>query len=87
MEGAQLRACELRAHRVDLLDADAVLARDRAADLDAKLEDARAEGLGAFEIAGFVRIEEDQRMQIAVAGMEDVRAAQAVLLRELGDLA
>ena len=32
------------------------------------------------ELAGLVGVEQDQRMQVAVAGVEHVRAAQAVLL-------
>src|SRR5579862_5325950 len=78
---------ELRAHAADLLDAHAVLAGDRAADIDAKLEDAIAELDGAFTIAGLVRVEQDQRMQIAVSGVEHVRAWQPVFARPRLDLA
>ncbi len=45
MEGLQFRGRELHAHLVDLLDADAVLAGDGAADCDAQLQDLGAEGL------------------------------------------
>ena len=57
---------------VDLLDADAVLAGDRAAHVDAQLEDLGAEVLGALELAAVVRVEQDQRMQVAVARVEHV---------------
>src|SRR5437868_15273701 len=40
VEGGDLRRPELHAHLPQLLHADAVLARDRAAHLDAELEDA-----------------------------------------------
>ncbi len=76
---------ELHAHRVDLLDADAMLAGDGAADLHAQLQDLGAEMLGAVEFAGLVGVEQDQRMQVAVAGMEHVGAAQAVLDLHVGD--
>ena len=44
-----------------------------------------AERLGLLQLAGLVGVEQDQRMQVAVAGVEDVRAAQAELLRQLLD--
>src|SRR5512134_3978984 len=84
-EALELRAGELRAHLVDLLDADAVLAGDRAADLDALLEHLAGELLGAMQLVRVVRVEQDQRVQVAVAGVEDVRAAQAVLALQFGD--
>ena len=64
---------------------DAVLAGDGAADLDAQLEDLAAERLGALQLVRVVGVEQDQRMQVAVAGVEHVGAAQAVLLLHLGD--
>ena len=70
-------------HQVALLDADAVLAGQHAADLDAEPQDVGAESLGRLELARLVGVIEDQRMQIAVAGMEDVGDAQPVLLRQL----
>ena len=72
-------------HQVALLDADAVLAGEHAADLDAELEDLGAELLGLVELARLVGVVEDQRMQVAVAGMEHVGDAQAVVLRQLAD--
>ena len=70
-------------HQIALFDADAVLAGEHAADLDAQPQDIGAELLGAFELAGIVGVVEDQRMQIAVAGMEHVGDAQAVFRRHL----
>src|SRR4051812_44948764 len=49
-------------HQVALFDADTVLAGEHAADFDAKLEDLRAERLGARELAELVGVIEDQRM-------------------------
>ena len=67
-------------HQVALLDADAMLAGQHAADLDAEPQDVGAEFLGVLELAGLVGVEQDQRMQIAVAGMEHIDDAQAVCL-------
>ena len=49
-----------------------MLASEHAADLDAKLEDLGTERLSAREFVRLVGIVEDQRMQVAVAGMEHV---------------
>ena len=51
-----------------------------AADLDAEPQDVGAERLGALDFAGLVGVVEDQRMQIAVAGMKHIGDAEAVLL-------
>ena len=67
---------ELVAHQVALLDADAVLAGEAAADLDAELQDLGAGFLGLLQLARLVDVEEDQRVQVAVAGMEDVGDAR-----------
>src|SRR5436309_2695082 len=69
---------ELHTHRAQLLDAHAVLAGDGAAQAHAGLEDVGAEALAAMQLIGIVGVEEDQRVQVAVAGMEHVDAAQAV---------
>ena len=74
---------EHRRHQVALLDADAVLAGQHAADLDAEPQDVGAERLGALEFARLVGVVEDERMQVAVAGVEHVGDAQAVFLRQL----
>src|SRR5690348_8098016 len=73
-------------HEVALFDANAVLARQHAADLDAKTQDVRAEFLSALELARLVRIVKDERVEVAVAGVKDVGAAQPVLLRELAHM-
>src|SRR5579883_1275298 len=78
MEDLELAPAELHAHLLDLLHADAMLAADAAAFAHAELENLAAEGLRPGEFVRDVGIEEDQRVQIAVAGMEDVGAAQAV---------
>jgi hypothetical protein len=62
-----------------------MLAGDRAADRDALLQHLGSEELGAVQLVGAVRVEKNERVQVAVAGMEYVRAAQAVLLLHLAD--
>jgi hypothetical protein len=57
-----------------------VLAGDRAAELDAQFEDLGPEAVGALPFTGLVRIEQDQGMQVSIAGMKDVHAAQPMLL-------
>ena len=85
MEGLKFIGAELYAHLVDLLDAHAVFAGDGAADLDAQFQDRRAVGFGPFVLVAFVRVEHDQRMQVAVAGMEYVGALQVELFRQFVD--
>src|SRR5262245_14873076 len=63
---------EHRRHEVALLDADAVLAGENAADLDAQLEDLSAEFLRLLQFARNIRVIENKRMQVAVAGMENI---------------
>ena len=75
---------EHRRHQVALLDADAMLAGQHAADLDAEPQDVGAERFGAVELARLHHIEDDQRMQIAVAGVEHVAETEPVFLRHLG---
>ena len=78
MEGFQFSRFELYTHGVDFFDAHAVFAGDGAADVDAELEDFGTEIFGTFELTGIIGIVEDQRMQVAVAGMEYIGAAQPV---------
>ena len=60
-----------------------MLAGQHAADLDAKPQDIGAECLGTLDLAGLVGVVEDQRVQIAVAGMKHIGDRQPVLLRQL----
>ena len=71
---------EQQRHLRDLLDADAVLAGDAAAERDARLEDLAAGGEDALDLVRVALVEEDDRVDVAVAGVEDVADAQAVAL-------
>ena len=55
-----------------------MLAREHAADVTHSLQDFRAERLGPLELARLVGVVEDQRMKVAVAGVEDIGDAQPV---------
>src|SRR3546814_15021439 len=79
----QVGLAEHRAHEIALLDADAMLAGQHAADLDAELQDVGAEVLRLLQLARLVGVVEDERMQVAVAGVKDVGDAQAVERAEL----
>ena len=62
-----------------------MLAGDRTAFVDTQPENVGTKLLGFFQVARLVGIIQDQRMQVAVTGMENVGAAQAIVLRQLGD--
>ena len=70
-------------HQVALLDADAVLAGQHATDLDAQPQDVGAERLGALQLARLVGVVQDERMQVAVAGMKDVGDRAARTARDI----
>ena len=85
MKGLQLAGAELDAHLVDLLDTDAVFARDCAADFHAEFENRRAISFRPVILVVVGGVEHDQRVQVAVAGMENVRALELEFLRQFGN--
>ena len=72
----QIALVEHRAHQVALFDPDTVLAGQDAAHFDAKPEDIRAKSLGPLDLVGLVGIVKNERVKVAVAGVEDIRYAQ-----------
>jgi hypothetical protein len=78
----QVALVEHCSHEVALFDADPVLTRQHSTDFDAKLENIGTKGLGTLDLAGIVGVVEYKRMEIAVAGMEDIRDCEPVLLRQ-----
>ena len=64
---------------IAFLHADAVLASDRSAEIDAERQDLARQRLGSFQRAGFASVVQNQRMQIAIARMEDVGYVKLVL--------
>ena len=67
-------------HQVALFDTNAMLTGQNATEFDAGPQDIGAKRLGAFDLAGLIGVIENERVQIAVAGMEHVGTAQIVFL-------
>ncbi len=80
------RIAELNAHFPELLHANPMFAGNRAAVMDAQLQDLAAELLGFLEFALFAGVIQNQRMQITVTGVKHVGDRQTVLLGELPHL-
>src|SRR6185312_14128227 len=83
----QIRRLKLHLHQIALLHANAMLAGQHATHLDAKREDIGTEALGPFELIVATGVVENQRMQVAVAGVKDVGDRQAIGLSHLADTA
>ena len=62
-----------------------MFSRHGSSNLHAQFEYGGAEFLGPFHFVRFIRIEQDQRVQVAIARMEDVGAAQAEVVFHLFD--
>src|SRR5262249_25169133 len=70
---------------VAFFGADAVLAGEGAADLDAIGQDLLAGAEDPFDVAFAVAVEEHERVEIAVAGVENVGDAEVEVARDLAD--
>ena len=73
---------ELDGHQVTLFNTNAMLTGQHTAHFNAAFKYIGSKILGAFQLARYVGIKQDQRMQIAVARMKHVCHPQAVLLAE-----
>src|SRR3954451_12705984 len=73
------------AHEIALLDPDAVLAGQNAAEFDAAAQNVGAKSFSALHFAGLVGVVKDQRMQIAVAGVKYIGDPQTVFRRKITD--
>src|SRR5262245_27508927 len=58
-----------------------MLAGENATDLDAEFQDFRAEFFSLLQFTGCIGVIENEWMQIAVTGMENIGEAQAVFYR------
>ena len=58
-----------------------MFAGEHAAELDADPQDVGAEGFRPLDLAGPVGIVQDQRVQVAVAGMKHIGDAKVVFCR------
>src|SRR5262245_50331395 len=81
----QIVRSEEQRHLGDLLDPDPVLAGDAAAKRHARLQDLPASGEHPGHLVGSTLVEQDDGMDVAVAGVEDVADAEPVPLRRRGD--
>ena len=72
-------------HERGLLETDAVLARKRAAELDHRAEHLLARAFHLRQHIAVAEVEQDVGMQVAVAGVEDVRDRQLVVHADLTD--
>ena len=77
LHGVEVLGGELVRHLGLLLHADPVLTGDRAAGVDAQLRIAKPSCSASCGRSGHRVVEQDQRVQVAVAGVEDVRDAHA----------
>ena len=76
---------KLHTHAVYFFDANAVLACHSAAHGHAGFQNLSAKQLTAAQLVGVIRIEQNQRVQVAVARVEHVQAAQRVFGFHFGD--
>ena len=83
----EIRIGEEQRHQLAFFHADAVLAGKAAADLHAVADDFRRNFHGALELRCIARIKENDGVQVAVAGMEDVADEAAVFFAQLLDVA
>jgi len=81
----QFGLAELHTHLIDFLESNAMLTGNRAADPNAQLQNLSAQCLGAFKLARFSGIVQNERVQIAVAGMKHVSHPQPGTGGEFGD--
>ena len=74
-------------HEVDFLHPNAVLAGDGAATLQAFVQDLVAGHKHAFHLGRIPLIEQQNRMDVAIAGMEDIDDPQFISRGDFGDFA
>ena len=77
-----LLIAELNAHFAQFLDTHTMFAGNRTALFDTQLQNFTTELFGFFELPGIVTIVENKRVEITIAGVENIRNAQFVLLRQ-----
>ena len=87
LHGGQVGFGEHFGHGVFFVLADAVFAGDGATGGDAEVEDLGGQGLGGVLLAGDACVVEDEGMEVAIAGVEDVGDADACFGAEAGNFA
>ena len=86
VEGAQGGGVEEVGHQGELFDADAVLAGGGAAEVDARLEDFFRGFEDDADLRRVLVVVEEDRVDVAVAGVEDVVDGQAVAAADVAHL-
>src|SRR5207249_1343182 len=81
----QIGRSEHFAHKADFFDADAVLARYASAARQTFLQDLVAGSEHALDLGRVALVEQQNRMNVAVAGMEDIDDPNVVLAADLHD--
>src|SRR5713226_7259205 len=74
-------------HELAFFHADAMLTGERAAQINAMANDFGGRFDGAAELGGIAGIEENDGMQVAVAGVKNVADGEAVFLADFIDVA
>ena len=77
----EIHLVEHRPHQVAFFDADPMFTSQYATNLHAESQDIGAKFLCPLDFAGLVGVIQNQRMQIAVAGMEHIGDAEPVFGR------
>ena len=78
---------EYEGHELGFFHADAVFAGERAADFEAVVDNFGGGLHGAFELGGVAGVVEDDGMQIAVAGVENIADLKTELRADFLDAA
>src|SRR5579885_1216896 len=78
LHDAQIERAKNQGHLLLLLYAHAMFTCDAAACLGADLQNFVSRPAHALDLAGHLGVEEDQWMQVAIAGVEDVAHAQSI---------
>ena len=76
---------ELHSHQIALFHANAMLTGQAAADFHAKLQYIGTKGFSAAKTIGVIRVKHNQRMQIAITGMEHIGDLERVLIAHLAN--
>ena len=69
-------------HLAQLFQPHAVFPGDATAHLYGQLEDRRTKLLGPAHLLRFARVEQNQRVQVAVAGVKHIGHRQSVMFRQ-----
>ncbi len=78
----QIGLVEHVAHVLQLFHAHAMFAGNRTAQVDAHVQDLAGQRFGPFQRTGLAAVVENQRVQVAIPGVEDIGDAQVILFAQ-----